>query len=150
MDIQPSSQYYIGATVVSNGTAELQAAIEALYYLLSLAIGARRRVALEPQVCLGDSVIFHPDSTYVVGICNNKFAIRENIAAARLLKHLWKIVGRFFMLECVWTKAHANDHANNWVDALADFGTQPTHFPIFISDLSFWMKNGKPLTTMLR
>ena len=136
MSLDPSCQYFVGATVISNGTAELQAMVEALFFLLSEGLCRRRRVGQEQHICLGDSIILHPDASYVVGLCNNVFAIRENIVLARLVKHLWKVVSRYFMLECYWTKSHAKDEANNYVDRLADLGTQSSYVTSFHSRLS--------------
>ena len=95
------------------------------------------------ELCLEDSIILHPDSSYVVGFCFNRFAIKENIVLARLLRHLWKEASKYVLLDCVWTKAYSNDNANNHVDHLTGLGTNSSLFnkfhirPIwFLSDWS--------------
>ena len=131
MSLVADDMFFAGATTITNGTAELNAAIEMLFALLDLALVAKRRVAQEEKPCLGDNIIVHLDATYVVGLCNNKFSIRENIVMAKLVKHLWREVGKYFMLECVWTKAHANNEANNYVDLLAKMGTEKSNIGKF-------------------
>ena len=127
---------------MSNGTAELQAVVESLFFLLRVGRErAEQRCNLSEDPVtpsnssilnafpsnevprLGDSIIIHPDATYVVGLCNNKFISRENIVLANLVRHLWREASNHFFLEAVWTKAHAEDEGNNLFDRLAVFGT---------------------------
>ena len=69
---------------------------------------------------LRGKIVIHPDATYIVDLCNHKLVVRANIILTVLVKHLWRQVSEFFFLEAVWTKAHAYDNANNYVDRLAD------------------------------
>ena len=100
---------------MSNGTAELQAVAESLFFLLRVRkekAEQRDNLSEDPVTPsnllilnafpsneipkLGDSIIIHPDATYVVGLCNNEFIPREDIILANLVRHLWKKVPNHF------------------------------------------------------
>ena len=65
-----------GATRATNNTVEMQAMIEALYWLNS---------GIEGKIITVESL-------YVKGLIDEKFVARENKAIAMLLCHLWKLV----------------------------------------------------------
>lgn len=73
---------------------------EALFYLLELGLLAERcPTSIEHKIQffnIWDTIVFHPAASYVVGLCNNKFAIREHIVLARFVTHLWQFVNRIF------------------------------------------------------
>eukprot|EP00973_Karenia_brevis_P039191 5412966-Karenia_brevis.AAC.1 len=74
--VDKRSQYFIGAEVKSNNTAELSACIEFFFWLLAQVASSN------PIVKLGSSVTLHTDSKYVLGLAQNKFRPRENINMA--------------------------------------------------------------------
>ena len=67
--------FHIGATRVTNDTAEMQGVVEALFWLNT---GVERR-------------LITADSLYVKGLIEEKFLARENRVLATLLRHMCKV-----------------------------------------------------------
>ena len=144
VSLDPSSNYFLGAVRITSGTAELNAAAEVLLWLLRQGeVASGRSANLIPErhpehlLSLGDHVIIHPDASYVVGSLNGKFAVRENIMLASLVRHLVERVSRYFVLEAIWTRGHAGDEANELVDGLAKKGTKDAHSPMFAKSRNY-------------
>ena len=73
------AEYNVGAIRATNNTAEIQALIEALFWLNS---------CVKQDVLPSSSkVMITVDSLYVKGLIGEKFAARENRALATLLFH---------------------------------------------------------------
>lgn len=116
----PTDPMKVGATRLSNNTAEMSGMIEALLALLSWAQRRKhRRARSEVDLRAGDEVVCHVDSKYVIGMMQGLFAPRENVLMAKLLQHLATEVRRYMKLKVVWTTGHADDKGNAHADFLA-------------------------------
>ena len=90
VQIAEGEEYCAGATHATNNTAEMQALIEALFWLNS---------CVEQQGLPSFSkVMITEDSLYVKGFIDEKFVARENRALAILLCHMWRVTKRRLQL----------------------------------------------------
>ena len=77
----------MGAEILSNNTAEMQAVIETLLFLLA-------QVELEnPVVGVGESVIIHSDSRCVIELITHGSRYTTNIVMRDFLSHLREATG---------------------------------------------------------
>ena len=79
--VDKNEPWYIGARSRTNAVAEINAGIEAAFYLLY------QSQCETPLVNPGKKVILRPDSTYVIGLIEHKFEPRENVLISRMLQH---------------------------------------------------------------
>ena len=77
-------EFYIGATRVTNNTAEMHGVIEALFWLNTCV----ERETLHAD----DDVLITVDSLYIKRLVDEKFIARENRVLATLLCHMWKVM----------------------------------------------------------
>ena len=73
----------MGATRATNNTAEMQALIEALFWLSNC--------VEQKRLPSSSKVMTTVDSLYVKGLIDEKFVARESRALAMLLYHMWKV-----------------------------------------------------------
>ena len=109
-------EFSVGATRSTNNTAEMQALIEALYWLNS---GIEDKSIPDYKI-----VMVTVDSLYVKGLIEQKFTSRENKAIALLLCHLWKVVSSKVNIKIRRVHGHTGDARNTIADELADLGTR--------------------------
>ena len=111
---------FVGTTKKSNNTAEAQAVVEVLLFLLTQ-LEAERPV-LEPRA----KIIIHSDSKYVVDSIRNGSRALRNVLIRDYLIHLWKRTREAYDIEIVWVRGHDNDVGNELADKLADEGSHIT------------------------
>ena len=81
VQINTGERFYIGATRVTNNTAEMQGVIEALFWLNTCVEQGALQAA--------NDVLITVDSLHVKGLIEEKFVARENKVLATLLRHTW-------------------------------------------------------------
>ena len=116
VQISKGENFYIGATRVTNNTAEMQGVIEALFWL---------NTCVERGTLHADyDVLITVDSLCVKGLIDEKFIARENRVLATLLCHLWKVTNQRIRLDIRWICGHSGDVGNGTADRLADAGAR--------------------------
>ena len=105
---------FVGAIRATNNTAEMQALIEALFWLNSC--------VEQKALPISSKVMVTVDSLYVKGLIDEKFVARENRALAMLL--MWKVTKKKLQLHIRWVRGHTGDVGNSTADELADLGTR--------------------------
>ena len=91
-------EFWVGATRATNNTADMQAVIEALYWLNSGIEGK--------HIPLSSKVMITVNSLCIKGLIDEKFVARENKAIAMLLCHLWKVERNRVRLTIRWVRGH--------------------------------------------
>ena len=109
-------KYCVGATRATNNTAEMQAVIEALFWLNSC--------VEQKGLPSFSKVMITVDSLYVKGLIDEKFVARENRALAILLCRVWRVTKKKLQLHMRWVRGHTSDLGNSIADELADLGTR--------------------------
>ena len=95
---------------MSNNTAEMQAVIETLLFLLA------QVESDSPQVKVGESVVIHSDSKYVIELIMHGSRSKLNIVMRDFLSHLWKQTGVAFDMHIRWIRGHTKDIGNEMAD----------------------------------
>ncbi len=112
---------FMGAEILSNNTAEMQAVIETLMFLLT-------QVEQEALVVkLGEAVVIHSDSKYVIELITHGSRSKTNIVMRDFLSHLWKVARILFDLHIVWIRGHTRDHGNELADRHAGEAAEVKH-----------------------
>ena len=101
--------HIVGATRVTNNTAEMQGVIEALFWLNTCV----EQGALHATNDMPTTV----DSLHVTGLIEEKLVARENRVLATLLRHMWKVTKKRMRLHVRWIRGHTGDVANIIADA---------------------------------
>ena len=89
-------EYYVGALRATKNTAEMQALIEALFWL--------KTCAEHKGLPSSSKVVLTVDSLYVKELIGEKFVARENRALATLLYHRWKVTKKKLQLHIRWVR----------------------------------------------
>ena len=84
-----------GGTRATKNTAEMQALIEALFWL--------NTCAEHKGLPSSSKVMMTVDSLYVKGLIDEKFVAKENRTLATLLYHLWKVTQKKLKLQIRWS-----------------------------------------------
>ena len=98
VQINTGENFHIGATRVTNNTAETQGVIEALFWLNTCV----ERGALHAA----NDLLITVDSLYVKGLIEEKFVARENRVLATLLCHMWKVTKERIRLHIRCIRGH--------------------------------------------
>ena len=111
--IDAAAPPYLGATRVTNNTAELTAFGEGLIYLRDVEGGT-------------GPVIIRPDSCYASDLAQGLSVPHTNMALARRIRELWiaESARRGGQLWSVWVKGHSRHKWNDRADAAADRGAE--------------------------
>ena len=75
---------YVGAVRKTNNTAEIQAVVEVLLFLLA------QLDSSAPVIKAKSAVVIHSDSSYVVGIIRDGTRSSTNSLIRDFMTHLWK------------------------------------------------------------
>jgi ribonuclease HI len=122
-ELSESGQGYVGAVRRTNNTAELQAIVELLLFLLAqLDSDAPILEAKAPFVT-------HSDSRYAVDIIRNGTRSSTNLLIRDFMVQLWKRTRDASDIRIAWVRGHTNDVGNEMADKLvgegADEGVDP-------------------------
>ena len=63
----------------------------------------------KPHVLVGESVVIHSDSKYVVELITHGSRSRSNILMRDFLSHLWKQTALVFNIHILWIRGHCKD-----------------------------------------
>ena len=110
------AEHYVGAIRTKNNTAEMQALIEALFWLNSC--------VKQGVLPFSRKVMKTADSLFGKGLIDEKFVARENRALAILLCHMWKEAKKKLQLHMRRVRGHTGDVGNSIADELAYLGTR--------------------------
>ena len=102
-----TNQGYLGATKMSNNTAELSAIIEAMIWTFQRPSSKYR---------------FFSDSSYVVRLLKGDFVPQENVALALLAVHWWSLLEQKHEVGISWVRGHSGNKGNERADKLAGRG----------------------------
>ena len=106
---------FTATTRPTHNTGEMQALIEALFWLSSF---------VEQNILqASNNVLFTVDSLYVKGLIEDKFVARENRVLATLLRHMRGVTKKRSQLHIRWLRGRTGDMGNSIADSLADTGT---------------------------
>ena len=101
---------FVGAEILSNNTAEMQAVIETLLFL-------QAQIETEgSNFEVGDSVVIHSDSKYVVELITQGSRSTTNIVMRDFLTHQWKRTRAIFDIHIMWIRGHTMDVGNDLAD----------------------------------
>ena len=110
-----SEAFSVVTTRPTHNTGEMQALIEALFWLSSF---------VEQNILqASNNVLFTVDSLYVKGLIEDKFVARENRVLATLLRHMRGVTKKRSQLHIRWVRGRTGDMGNSIADSLADTGT---------------------------
>ena len=109
---------YIGAQRKTCSTAELQAIVEALLFLLAQ-LGVE-----EPLIRAKAPVLIHSDSRYAVDIIRYGTRSSTNSVIRNIRLHLWKRTQEAYDIRIVWVRGHSKDVGNDLADKLAGEGAE--------------------------
>ena len=76
--------FFVGAMKLSNNTAEMQAIVEGLLFILA------QVEEDEPAFAMGSAIIIHSDSRYAVDLIKAGSRSRTNFLLRDFLHHMWK------------------------------------------------------------
>jgi len=110
--LESSADNFVGAVKLSNNTAEAQALVEALQWVL---------LAEPPADAM---VLFRTDSRIVVGWATGRTACHENRELVAVLRSLWSTAAGRWMLRWSHVKGHSGHKWNDDVDTLATRGSE--------------------------
>ncbi len=106
---------HVGAGQKTNNTAELQAVIEALLFLLA------QVEAPKPIIEFHSNIVIHTDSRYVEGIIHGA-QTKKNEVMADILVHLWKRTRLAYNIRRVWVRGHSDSVGNQLADRIPAHG----------------------------
>ncbi len=109
---------HVGAGKRTNNTAEVQAVIEVLFFLLA------QVEAASPLIKLRSPVLIHSDSRYAVDIIRNGTRATANSVIRNIMVHLWKRTRLACDVRIVWVRGHSNDVGHALADRLAGEGAE--------------------------
>ena len=101
---------------LSSNTAEMQAIVEALLFILA------QVEEDEPAFAMGSAIIIHSDSRCAVGLIKAGSRSRTNFLLRDFLHHMWKKVSHFFDIRIVWVRGHDETFGNEKADKHAGEG----------------------------
>jgi ribonuclease HI len=107
---------HVGAARKTNNTAELQAVIEALLFLLAQVDAPR------PMIDFHSHIVIHSDSKYAVGIIRDGARTNKNEVMANIMVHLWKRTKIAYDIRIVWVRGHSDNVGNKLADRIAAHG----------------------------
>ena len=96
VQIAEGGEYHVGAIRATKNTAEMQALIEALFWLNSC--------VEQKGLPSFSKVILTVDLSYVKVLIDEKFVARENRALAILLCHMWRVTKKTLQLHMRWLR----------------------------------------------
>ena len=108
----------MGAEVLSSNTAEMQAVVETLLFLLA------QVEQDDPSIPVGAPIAIHSDSRYVVDLIKHGSRSKTNILMRDLVAHLWKRAAVAFDLRILRIRGHSKDVGNELADKHAGEGAE--------------------------
>ena len=102
----------------TNNTAEIQAIIEALFFVLAQLDEA------EPLIRPREPIVIHSDSRYAVDIIRNGSRSTTNSAIRNIMIHLWKRTREAYDVRIEWVRGHSMNVGNELADKLAGEGAE--------------------------
>ena len=103
------SQYYLGAKVKTNNTAELSAVAEAFLY-----------VQHNPLPCRQITVLY--DSKYAANMIRGTWTPRHNRALINTCQELYQQIRQIYQISWKWIRGHTHHPGNDEADRLANIG----------------------------
>ena len=107
---------HVGARKKTNNTAEIQAVIETLFFLLAQLDEA------DPLIKPKQPIVIHSDSRYAVDIIRNGTRSTTNSVIRNIMTHLWKRTREAYDIRIEWVRGHAKNVGNELADKLAGEG----------------------------
>ena len=104
VQINTGDKFKVGATRVTNNTAEMQGVVEALFWL--------------------NTCVHATSDVLITVLIEEKFVAKENRVLATLLRHMWIVTKERIRLHIRWIRGHTGDVGNSIADRLADAGTR--------------------------
>ena len=111
VELNEESKFFVGATQLTNNTAELNAIYEALIHI-------------RDYVTPGETVTIRMDSLLASGVATASLIARTNIELARKVQDMYRQVVETRKIHFVHVKSHANQRWNEAADVEADNGRE--------------------------